>query len=129
MRFVWIVIARLLFAAVFIVAGIKHFSPDFIREGAAAGVPAASVTLPIAGFLSLVGGLSIALGAFTRIGALVIVAYLVVQTILTGPELVNFALLGGALAFFHFGSGAISVDDRLAATRRSWRRLIDLQAS
>ncbi|HUS31461.1 MAG TPA: DoxX family protein [Kofleriaceae bacterium] len=127
MRFVWIVIARLLFAAVFIVAGIKHFSGTLINDAAAAGAPAPSVLVPLAGVLAIVGGLSIAVGAFTRIGALVLVAYLVLQTVLTGPELVNFALLGGALAFFYFGSGPISVDDRLAATHRSWRRYIDLQ--
>lgn len=120
--------ARILFAAIFITAGIGHFSTETIAHAAAAGVPLAKLSVPLSGLMALVGGLAIALGYHAKVGAWLLVAFLVPVTLkmhafwaITDPVMQqmqkvmfmkNLALLGGALAFAHFGAGALSVDAR-----------------
>lgn len=125
----WIVpLARLLFAAIFIAAAPGHFASGTIAYAAKAGVPMASILVPISGALALVGGLSILLGFRARAGAWLIVLFLVPVTFwmhrfwgLTDSaaaqmQQVNFmknmALLGGALLIAYFGAGPISFDAR-----------------
>ena len=53
---------RILFSAIFIMAGLMHFSQSEIGYAAHAGVPMAGLLVPGSGLLALVGGLSILLG-------------------------------------------------------------------
>lgn len=53
---------RLLFAFIFIFAGLNHFAPQTIAFAASQGVPLASLAVPLSGVLSIAGGLSILLG-------------------------------------------------------------------
>src|SRR5262245_23041549 len=51
--------ARLLYTAIFLVSGLTHFSSQVIGYAASAGVPLASLAVPVAGVLAIAGGLSI----------------------------------------------------------------------
>jgi len=125
----WMVpLGRLLFTAIFILAAPGHFSAGTIAYAAKAGVPAASVLVPISGALALIGGLSVLLGYRARAGAWLLVLFLVPVTLfmhrfwgLSNPataqmQQVNFmkniALLGCALLIAYFGAGPISFDAR-----------------
>jgi putative oxidoreductase len=121
-------IGRILFAAMFVMAGFGHFSSQEIAFAAAQGVPLASIVVPIAGIMALLGGLSIALGYRARFGAVLIILFLIPVTLMmhnfwaaTDPFvaqdqmahfLKNVSMLGGALLIFHFGSGPFSLDAR-----------------
>ncbi len=126
-----VLIGRILFAAIFVVSSPNHFSQGTIAYAAAHGVPAASVLVPIAGILCLLGGLSILFGFKTRIGAWLLVVFLVPVTFYIhrfwglGDAMAamnqqihfmkNVSLLGGALVFAYFGAGPLSIDNRTAA--------------
>jgi putative oxidoreductase len=124
----WIVpVARVLFAALFVMAGLRHLFPSAQEVGYARsqGVPLADVAVRIAGVLALVGGLSVLLGVYARVGALLLVAFLVPVTLMLHrfwglPDKTmaamqqtqftkNVALLGGALLIAWFGSGPFSL--------------------
>jgi putative oxidoreductase len=125
-------IARISFSLIFIFAALGHFSPATIAYAQASGVPLANLAVPASGVLAIVGALSIALGYKTRYGAAAIIAFLVPVTFMmhnfwavSDPmmhqlQLTNFmknvGLIGGALAFFVHGGGALSLDAR-AETR------------
>ncbi|MFQ6045750.1 MAG: DoxX family protein [Gemmatimonadales bacterium] len=126
-------LARLLFAAIFIMASLGHFSQQGIGYGAQEGVPLASVLVPLSGVMSLVGGLSVLLGYRARIGAWLLVVFLIPVTIIMHDFwavedaamaqlqqvmfLKNLALLGGALFIARYGAGPFSLD----AVRRAER--------
>jgi putative oxidoreductase len=91
-------------------------------------VPLASLAVPLAGLIALAGGLSVALGYHGRIGALLLVLFLVPVTLYMHAFwaeaggaaqaaqiefLKNLSLLGAALFLVYFGSGPISLDERL----------------
>lgn len=59
---------RVLFSAMFIMAGFLHFSAQEIAYAANAGVPMPGLLVPVAGILALAGGLSILLGYRAKIG-------------------------------------------------------------
>ena len=121
---------RLLFSLIFLMAGFSNFSHQAIQHAASAGVPLASLAVPVSGIVAFLGGLSILLGYRTRWGAWLIVLFLVPVTIMmhafwneSDPmmrqmQMVNFmknlALLGGALAFAYFGAGPVSIDEHEA---------------
>lgn len=123
--------ARILFASIFILSGFNHFSSQTIAYAASAGVPLASVAVPASGLLALLGGLSIALGYHARWGGLALAVFLVPVTLamhafwkVSDPMahqmqfvmfMKNVSLLGGALAFAHFGAGPVSLDARRPA--------------
>lgn len=128
----WVVpLGRLLFTMLFIMSAPHHFSTGTIAYAAKAGVPMASLLVPISGALALIGGLSVLLGYWARAGAWLLVLFLVPVTFmmhrfwgLADPaaaqmQQVNFmknmALLGCALLIAYFGAGPISLDAR-------WRR-------
>jgi putative oxidoreductase len=123
----WIApLGRVLFALIFIMSAMGHFSGKLVPYAAAAGVPMAQIAVPVAGMLALLGGISVLLGWQTRIGALMLVLFLVPVTLfmhrfwglpdaqMAQMQQVNFlknlALLGGALLLFYFGPGPMSLD-------------------
>ena len=63
-----VLLGRLLFALIFLMAGANHFSSQTIAYAASQGVPLASIAVPLSGVLAVVGGLSILLGHRARIG-------------------------------------------------------------
>jgi len=123
-----VLLGRLFFALIFLMAGPNHFSRPTIAYAASQGVPLASIAVPLSGVIALAGGLSILLGYRARIGAWFIALFLVGVT----PMLHNFwtvidpmmhqmqmvmfmknvAMLGGALLISQFGSGPWSLDSR-----------------
>jgi putative oxidoreductase len=119
---------RVLFAAIFLVAGLGHFSPQTIGYAAQTGVPLAGVLVPVSGLMSMAGALSIMLGWHARMGAALLVLFLVPVTVMmhafwTVPDpmqaqveqamfMKNVGLLGGALLIAYFGAGPLSLDAR-----------------
>src|SRR5262245_21936553 len=55
-------LGRALFAAIFLMAGLGHFSQQSIGYAASQGVPMANVLVPLSGVIALIGGLSILIG-------------------------------------------------------------------
>ena len=72
-----VLLSRLFFVAIFLMAGPKHFASQTIAYAASQGVPMASIAVPFSGVLAILGGLSILLGYRARIGAWLIVLFLV----------------------------------------------------
>ena len=123
-----VVLGRLLFAAIFLMAGLGHFSKQEIGYAAAQGVPLASIAVPLSGVLALAGGLSILLGYRAKLGAWLIVLFLVPVTFMMhnfwavkDPMMAqmqmimfmkNVAMLGAALLITQFGAGPLSLDAR-----------------
>jgi putative oxidoreductase len=123
-----VLLGRLLFALIFLMAGPNHFSGQTIAYAASQGVPMASIAVPLSGVLSLLGGLSILLGYRVRIGAWLIALFLVGVTpmmhnfwTVTDPMMhqmqmvmfmKNVSMLGGALLISQLGAGPWSLDNR-----------------
>ncbi|HLK05551.1 MAG TPA: DoxX family protein [Candidatus Acidoferrum sp.] len=123
-----VVLGRLLFAAIFVMAGFNHFNRQTIGYAASQGVPLASIAVPLSGVLAILGGLSILLGYRAKLGAWLIVLFLVPVTLMmhkfwtvTDPMMAqvqmvmfmkNVSMLGGALLISQFGAGPFSLDAR-----------------
>lgn len=123
-----ILLGRVFFALIFVMAGLNHFASQAIAYAASKGVPFASIAVPLSGVISLVGGLSILLGYRAKIGAWLVVLFLVGVTpamhkfwAVTDPMmyqiqfamfLKNLSMLGGALLISQFGAGPWSLDAR-----------------
>ncbi len=123
-----VLLGRLLFALIFAMAGLNHFSRQTIAYAASSGVPLASIAVPISGALAIVGGLSILLGFRARIGAWLIVLFLIGVTpmmhnfwavadpMMRQMQMImfmkNLSMLGGALLITQFGAGPWSLDHR-----------------
>ena len=119
---------RVLFSLIFIVASFGDFTQKNINYAAEAGVPYASVLVPLAGVISLIGGLCILLGFYTRVGAWLIVIFLIPVTVFMhnfwatadaaaradqlAHFLKNVSMLGAALFIAYFGAGPMSIDRR-----------------
>ena len=69
-----IFLGRLLFTALFVIAGMGHFFPPTAAYAASQGVPAASILVPLSGVLAWAGAFSILLGYRAKIGAWLLVA-------------------------------------------------------
>jgi putative oxidoreductase len=107
-----------------------HFSSGTIAYAASAGVPMASIMVPLSGIIAFIGGLSIVLGFKTKIGAWLIIIFLIPVTFMmhkfwtvSDPmaqqmQMANFmknmGLIGGALFLTYFGAGPISIDNKAA---------------
>lgn len=125
-------VGRILYSAIFILAGAGHFSEEKIALAASYDVPFASILVPISGIMAIAGGLSVALGFIANYGAWLLAMFLVPVTIMmhnvgavpeeNGVQLVmfmkNLALLGSALLIAYHGSGPLSLDDVI---QRKWR--------
>jgi putative oxidoreductase len=111
-------VGRLLFASLFIRAGIEHFRDDGVMVGyaRARGVPDPSRLVPLTGLMCLVGGISIALGLWADLGALLLIAFLIPDALIMhaywklpperqSDEALHFykdlALLGAAMVIFY----------------------------
>jgi putative oxidoreductase len=121
-----VLLGRVLYASIFIMAAPNHFSKGTIAFAAGHGVPLAAIAVPLSGVLALLGGLSIILGYKARIGAWLLVLFLVPVTIMmhnfwavADPMMAmtqqimfmkNLSMLGAALLISHFGSGPLSID-------------------
>lgn len=123
-----VLLGRLFFGLIFIMAGPNQFSGQTIAYAASHGVPAASLAVPLAGVLAIVGGLSVLLGYRAKIGAWLIALFLIGVT----PAMHNFwavsdpmahqmqfihfmknlSMLGGALLITQLGAGPWSLDSR-----------------
>jgi uncharacterized membrane protein YphA (DoxX/SURF4 family) len=113
-----LLLARVVFAALFLVSAFAHLTQTDAMAGYAAsrGVPMAKPATLATGVQILLGGLSVLLGVWGDLGALLLVAFLLSTAFLihgfwgeTDPmakqtEMVQFnkdvALAGAALAFF-----------------------------
>ena len=123
-----VVLGRLLFAVIFVMAGANHFNKQTIGYAASQGVPLASIAVPLSGVLAILGGLSILLGYRAKLGAWLIVLFLIPVTLMmhkfwtvSDPMMAqiqmvmfmkNVSMLGGALLISHFGAGPFSLDAR-----------------
>jgi putative oxidoreductase len=123
-----VLLGRLFFAAIFLMAGPGHFGKQAIGYAASQGVPLAAIAVPVSGLLAIAGGLSILLGYRAKIGAWLIVLFLVPVTLMmhkfwtvTDPTMAqvqmimfmkNVGLLGAALLISQFGAGPFSLDAR-----------------
>ncbi len=120
-----VLLGRILFSAIFIMASFGHFTKGTIAYAAAQGVPYASLLVPLSGLMSLLGGLSILLGFKAKWGAWLIIVFLVPVTfslhrfwglsdqgaagLQQAMFMKNMALLGGAFILAYFGSGPYSL--------------------
>jgi putative oxidoreductase len=123
-------IGRILFSLLFLMAIMGHFSSGTIAYAVSAGVPMASIMVPLSGIIAFIGGLSIVLGFKTKMGAWLIIIFLIPVTFMmhkfwtvSDPmaqqmQMANFmknmGLIGGALFLTYFGAGPISIDNRAA---------------
>lgn len=117
---------RALYSAIFILAGLGHFSSRTIEYAAQSSVPLANLFVPAAGVIAIAGGISILLGYHARIGAGLIVLFLVPVTLVMHPFwavtdpamqpiqlamfLKNLSMLGAALFIARSGAGPMSLD-------------------
>jgi putative oxidoreductase len=123
-----VLLGRLLFVLIFLMAGLNHFSKATIAFAASQGVPFAALTVPLSGVFALAGGLSVLLGYRAKVGAWLIALFLVPVTFMMHKfwtvhdpmtaqlQMVmfmkNMAILGGALLISQFGTGPWSLDAR-----------------
>jgi putative oxidoreductase len=121
-------LGRLLFALIFLMAGLNHFASQSIAYAASKGVPMASITVPLSGVIALAGGLSILLGYRAKIGAWLIVLFLacvtpmmhkfwtatdpVIYQIQMAMFMKNLSMMGAALFISQIGAGPWSLDAR-----------------
>lgn len=126
-----ILIGRVFFALIFILAMPGHFSKQYAVYAASAGVPLASLAVPLSGIIALLGGLSIAMGYKTKWGAWLIILFLIPVTLMMHNFwaindkmmaqtqyvmfMKNISMLGGAIFMAYFGSGPLSIDEILEA--------------
>jgi putative oxidoreductase len=120
-----ILVGRILFALIFLVAAPRHFSQEGIQHAADLGVPMAHILVPLSGMMALLGGLSVALGYKASLGAWLLVGFLVPVTLMMhafwhqadpiashvqqAMFAKNLAMLGAALLITQFGSGPFSI--------------------
>jgi len=123
-----VLLGRILYALIFVMAGPGHFTANTIAFAASKGVPLASIAVPLSGIIATAGGLSIAAGYNAKWGGWLIVLFLVPVTVMihdfwamTDPNMTqvnqimfmkNLSMLGAALLITYFGSGPLSVDNR-----------------
>jgi len=77
-----VLLGRILYSAIFVMAGPGHFSKETIGYAAGRGVPMASLLVPASGVIAFLGGLSIIAGYKTRYGARLLVIFFVPVTIM-----------------------------------------------
>ena len=119
---------RVLYSLIFLFAVPRHFTRQYIEHGAAQGLPAPEILVPLSGLIALAGALSVAIGYRTRFGAWLLILFLVPVTFAmhafwreTDPQMVamqqanfmkNVSMIGAALLIAYFGAGPLSVDER-----------------
>jgi putative oxidoreductase len=125
MKFV-VLLGRILFAAIFVMAIPHHLQASTIAYASARGVPMAGILVPLSGLMALTGGLSVILGYKARYGAWLLVLFLISVTFtmhnfwaVADPSaakfqqvmfIKNISMLGAALMITYLGSGPLSLD-------------------
>jgi putative oxidoreductase len=123
-----VLIGRILFSFLFIIASLGHFSKAAIDFAASQGVAMPQIAVPLSGIIALIGGLSILFGYKARFGAWLIVIFLIpvtafmhqfwksvdpaIQALDQAMFLKNLALIGAALLIAYFGAGPVSIDHK-----------------
>lgn len=118
-------LGRILFALIFIIKPLEHFSDTMVTHANNMGVPMSNFFVPFWGVLALLGGLSILLGFKPKIGAWLIVIFLFPTTFYMHPFWgaksffdgmmhsycfwKNIAMMGAALMITYTGSGPYSI--------------------
>jgi putative oxidoreductase len=127
-----VVVARLLLALMFILAGFSKFAGLEGTAGyiASKGLPMPAVLAFLTALLEVVGGLALAIGFQARIAGLALAVFTLVASVLfhnfwAMPAdqafvqqlmfMKNLAVAGGLLLVFSFGAGPASVDARRLA--------------
>ena len=123
-------IGRILFSLIFISSGLTHVFQlnQMSQYTASMGVPLPTVATLVTGIMILSGGLSILLGYKVKIGAILLVVFLIPTSFIAhafwsiedsmqsqmqmSMFMKNIAMTGGALMFYYFGSGPISLENR-----------------
>jgi putative oxidoreductase len=111
-----------------------HFSRGGIDYAASMGVPMAGFLVPLSGVIAAAGALSILAGYKAKAGAWLIILFLIPVTFMmhkfwavTDPMMMqmqlsmfmkNIALTGGALMIAYFGAGPYSIDARIASKKK-----------
>ena len=124
---------RALYAAIFLMTLLSHFSPQAIGYAASQGLPMARLLVPASGVIAFLGGLSVLLGYRARLGAWLIVLFLVPVSLtmhafwaVSDPMtaqmqmamfMKNMSMLGAALMITQLGSGPMSLDARRSGTQ------------
>ncbi len=116
-----ILLARLLMAHIFVLAGLSKLGASYASTGGymqAMGVPAQLLPLVIA--LEIGGGLALVLGLFTRWAALALAGFSVASAVIFHTNfgdqaqmilfMKNLAMAGGLLMLFVHGAGGWSLD-------------------
>ena len=121
-------IGRILFASMFIMAGVKSHllnAKAATAYAGAAGVPAAGLMVPLTGLMILAGGLMILLGIKPKIGAILVLVFLIPTTLmmhrfwgLPDPQMAqmqqanfmkNLSMAGAALMFLSIDRWPLSL--------------------
>ncbi len=127
-----VLIARVLLALMFILAGFSKFAGLAGTAGyiASKGLPMPAVLAFLTALLEVVGGLAIAVGFHARIAALALASFTLLATLLfhnfwavpADQQMVqqlmfmkNLSVAGGLLLLFVFGAGGASIDSRRLA--------------
>jgi putative oxidoreductase len=131
-----VVIARVLLALMFVLAGMSKFgslegTAGYIASG---GLPFGSLLAPLVAALEVVGGLALIVGYQARWAALALALFTLVATVLfhnfwampAAQQMVqqlmfmkNLAVAGGLLFVFAFGAGPLSLDARVRKEPRA----------
>lgn len=127
-----VVVARILLALLFVLAGLNKFAGLEGTAGyiASKGLPMPAILAFLTALLEVVAGLAIAVGFFARPAALALALFTLLATVLfhnfwAMPAdqayvqqlmfMKNLAVVGGLLLVFSFGAGPASVDARRQA--------------
>jgi len=128
-----VLLARALFAAIFLAAAPGHFTEEAIHHATELGVPFARLAVPVSGLLAIAGGLSVLTGYKARLGAALLIGFLVPVTFgmhafwrLSDPSAIfvqramfmkNLSMLGAALFIACVGAGPAALDSWLRSRR------------
>lgn len=122
-----ILIARILYSAIFIRSGFNHLTQiqGMGQYAGSKGVPAPKFFVALTGLMILFGGLSVLLGIFVKIGTLLLILFLIptafimhnywaiddpnTKSIQQVQFMKNLALAGAAFLIFYFGTGPWSL--------------------
>lgn len=127
-------LGRVLVSLIFVISGLDKLGAWAATAARmeAAGIPIASLLLPVAVLFELGGGLLVLSGLRARLGALMLIVFTVLATLLvhhfwtySGEAarlqqiqfMKNLGLIGGLLLVFAHGAGAFSLDRWLARRR------------